>query len=459
MNTRCCSLLLALCWAGATGAIALPEATGSPQWGLVEPVSGVGLGTQPLAFVDPIGNTFAGWRQDSALRLAVRPPAGAFGPGEPSPQPGGDWASIQIGFDPQGDAVVVWRTDGGSLRAAWRGAGPAGQFGPVQNVGAASGFWLSVNESGDALLIWVATGATSTVRTALRPAGAATSFGPAQTVASAAGVSSIGFAFAALDPDRGAVAVWSMAGMWVQSQQSPRPPGSTTTGFVDAIPFAPSGGSPRFAANPSGTALLVWQTSDGGNPARLGLAGSHRPAGGRFGVTQALWNDPGIDAVNPRAAIGAAGHGLVVFEALSSAVSCGPGRISVFAARMTPAGAFAAGSQVSGTATLDRRPDVAVAPDGHALMVWESLTYDPPAPPCPQVGPPGRVLARSADPAGALGSEVDLSRTPGVVAREPRVAIGAAGAGFAVWESVGRVVGAAYEAGALPDPVFASGFE
>lgn len=448
------SLLLAygIAPAGAWG-------EGGAVWGPVEPVSGQNPGQDLVLFADPLGNGFASWRQSTVRLLAARPPGGPVGPGTLSPQPGTNWQVVQMRFDAQGNAVVAWSA-GSSVRAAWRGAGADGQFGAVQNVAAnASGFTLAVNTGGDALLVWVETGSTSRVRAALRPAGATSTFGADQVLATASGVSSLSFARGAIDADRGATVVWLTAAGWVQSQQPPLPPGSSAPQFAGAAQFAPLHAAQDFAVNSAGAAILTLMTSDGGNPARLGLVASHRPPGGAFGAPQVLWADAGADATRSRAAIGANGHGMVAFEVIPASVPCGPDRISVFASRMSPGGVFDVAARVSEAETQDRRPDVAVDRDGHAWLVWESLSYDPMPPPCPVVSPPAVIVARQAPVSGGVGVLTDLSRVPGEHAAGPRIALGPDGHGFAAWEALGRAHGAAYEPGPLPDEVFASGFE
>ncbi len=432
---------------------------GGSNWGPIEPVSGQNPGQDLVLFADPLGNGFASWRENTVRVLAVRPPGGPVGPGTLSPQPGANWQTLQMRFDAQGNAVVAWNA-GSSVRAAWRSAGADGQFGAVQTVTAnASGFTLAVNDTGDALLVWVEAGSTSRVRAALRPAGATSTFGANQVLSTASGVSALSFARGVIDADRGATAVWLAAGGWMQSQQPPLPPGTSATQFAGEVQFSPPYAAQDFALNPAGAAILTFMTSDGGNPARLGLAASHRPPGGAFGAPQALWADAGADATRSRAALGANGHGMVAFEVIPASVPCGPDRFSVFASRMSPDGVFDAAARVSETETQDRRPDVAVDQDGHAWLVWESLSYDPMPPPCPIVAPPAVIVARQAPVSGGVGVLTDLSRVPGENAANPRIALGPDGHGFAAWEVQGRAQGAAYEPGPLPDEVFASGFE
>jgi hypothetical protein len=340
----------------------------------------------------------------------------------------------QVALDPQGNAVGVWtRSDGlnNRIEAASRPSG--GAFGAAQILSAAgenaSGPQPALDPQGNALAVWQRfDGSDSRIEAASRPSGGA--FGAAQ-ILSAAGEN----AFepqVALDPQGNALAVWRrLEGSDFRIEAASRPPGGA---FGPAqILSAPGQDAtePQVALDPQGNALAVWTRSDGSN---FRIEAASRPPGGAFGPAQTL-SAPGQSAFGPQPALDPQGNALAVWRRFDGS------NIRIEAASRPPGGAFFGAAQILSAAGQNTfEPQVALAPQGNALAVWQRFD-----------GSDFRIEAASRPPGGAFGPAQILS-APGQSAFGPQPALDPQGNALAVWQrsdgSDFRVQAAPYDAAA-----------
>jgi hypothetical protein len=266
-----------------TLAAAAPAAhAADPTWHAVAPpIEDFPNSAFALTF-DPLGTVFAAWTNPGAARLATRPGAGMFG--TPIAFPTSTGVASVFGFAANGEGVFIG-TDGTTVRAATRAAGPDGAFGPVQTVGGGGFPAVAVNASGQALAAWAAASFSATpLVVAVRPAGGGFA---TESLAGAGSPRAVGFALtgAALDADGSGVVAYldetnvlrvvtrSEGGSWSGPAQ------------ISAVPVS---GVAALASNTAGDAVVVWNE---GETVRAAL----RPHDGAFGAAQTVAQVGGID--------------------------------------------------------------------------------------------------------------------------------------------------------------------
>jgi PKD domain len=178
---------------------------------------------------------------------------------------------------------------------------------------------------------------------------------------------------------------------------------------------AGAAGNVGVAVNDDGDAIVAWRRVGATNE----VWASIRPAGGSFGVPQAIASVPGKHALEPSVAINDAGAMIVVWYLVNSDTD---GKQTVYGAYRPPGGSFTS-APISSTDVWNQSPRVALDSTGKATVVWSFWDT---------VTNIARVRIRSAD--GTLGTQRNLS--PGAETGFPMfatVGLDAAGDALAVW--------------------------
>jgi hypothetical protein len=340
--------------------------------------------------------------------------------------PGQDADSAEVAVDPDGDAVAVWqRFDGANFRVQARGRTKTGVLQPVQTLSAA-GYNagdpdVAVDADGDAVVVWqYSAGGTAGVQARARSAGGR--LGPIQTLVSAG--QNAGRARVAVEPDGDALVVWSRfdgstANCCYRIQARARSADGTLGRVQTLSDRLANAISHQVAVDADGDALVVWRYSDG-STARVQARA--RSAGGAFRPVETL-SVPGEGNHNPQVAVDAEGNALVVWERWDGTTQCSnsPGCSRIQARARSAEGVLGLVRTLSpaGQDSLDAQ--VAVDPDGDALVVWGNT----------DLGYTGvQARARSAD--GAFGSVQTLSPA-GRDAVGAQVAVDGDGNALVVW--------------------------
>lgn len=295
---------------------------------------------------------------------------------------------MQIAVEPDGTAIAVWR----------RGAG-SGEVTVQSSVRPAGGTWQApIDISAPGL-----DGSATLDRAVLGPQ-------------------------LALDARGNAVAVWQRSnGTSLVVQAAERPAGGAWKAPV--VISAPGGagedaGSPRVAIDPLGSAVAVWHRRDPVTQ-RSRVQSAVRPAGGSWQPPVAV-SALGVDATGARLAIDARGAALALWTGRTDQQST----TGLQSAVRGIDGIWQAPQDIPGsgaTATFD----IAVAPSGEALVLWDRLPLQP------------QVLAALRPADGSWQTPVGLSTT----GFAPTVAVDAGANATAVWGVDGGVVSATRPAG------------
>jgi len=377
----------------------------------------------PTAAVDPNGNATAVWTQG---RTAARVRASHYRPGSDwqGPEPvhdtlSGGSSQVEIAVDSDGHVIAVW-TMGGLRGDIWSSRyTPGGGWGEAE--------LIEVNNSGNAKNPHVA-----------------------------------------MAPNGDAVAVWSQSDGTRYNIWANRFTPQTAWGSAELIEADNAGdaGGPRVAVDPSGNAIAVWmQTGATGQGIR---ANRFTPEMG-WGTAQILETGRVGPAVTPQVGMDADGHAIAVWHQTDLLF-----RSDVWSKRFTPGAGWGGGQRVEMQDSVATNPQIAVAPHGDAIAVWEQMGtmykdvwgnhFTPESgwgtPALLEISNAGdavfpRVAADGAGNAIAVwmqgnGSEEDvwanryipssgwngavlLEQADGVRARHPRIALSPRGTAVAVW--------------------------
>jgi hypothetical protein len=379
----------------------------------------------PQVAVDTDGDAVFTWARSDGSKYRVqalaRSAAGVLSGVDDLSASGQSAYSPQVAVDTAGDAVFTWERSDGSgafccLRIEALARSAAGVLGPVQTLSAAGqdgfGAEVAVDTDGDAVFTWSRfDGTYYRVQARARSAGGV--LGPVQNL-SAAGQNAFD-PQVAIDSAGDAVCTWQrFDGTNYRVQARAR----SAAGVLSAVQTLSVAGQdatlPQVAVDTNGDAVLTWQRSDGTN-SRIQARG--RSAAGALGPLQTL-SPAGQDAFDPQVAIDSDGDAVLTWRRSD-------GTNSRVQARGRSAAAVLSAVQTLSPAGQDAfSPQVAVDPDGDAVVTWYRLAGTNP-----------RILVRARSAAGALGPVQTLSDT-GQGAGFPQVAVDAAGAAVVTWQNV-----------------------
>lgn len=410
----------------AGGMLATGQAAAAPVFN--QPFAISTGSSQPAIAVDAAGNTVAAWADGPAVMAAFRHAGGVFGaPVILGPQGGGDIV-IQVAFDAEGTANVVWTASvDETVRIVTRP--PGGEFGAPAAIGSGANPGLGVDFSlapnGAAAVVYQSfAGGVDGVRAVVRPAGG--TFGPPERIAG-------GF-----PNDRPQVSVGAdgtVAATWGRFTQHEagfaiRPPGGAWSPEGTMGSKGSTGGltAANVAVDQFGGVLGVFSDGDWRVSAR------YRPPGGEFGPAQQLEEFDGF-ALGPEfmtpmeLAMDAQGDATILW--LQSA-SSGGGIDRFYTARRPSGGAFGPAQALSQGDTNSARGRLAVAPDGTAIAAWRG-----PGQPLPSGGGSGNDFRERTQGqlfatvrSGPAWAPVQMLSSAGA---QPAVGMGSAGSGAVTW--------------------------
>jgi hypothetical protein len=181
----------------------------------------------------------------------------------------------------------------------------------------------------------------------------------------------------------------------------------------------------EIAVSPSGDAAFVWRRFDGTSATCCTrIEARFRSASGTLGPVLTL-SDASQNADHPpQVGIDASGRAVFVWRRFDGTGPECCARIQTRA--RTAAGALTATKNVSASGQNATAPQVAVEPDGDALIAWSR--FDATDPGCCE-----RIQMRARSPAGVLGSISTLSRA-GHHSDDPEVAVDPDGDAVFIWE-------------------------
>jgi len=161
-----------------------------------------------------------------------------------------------------------------------------------------------------------------------------------------------------------AVAVWQRSdGSNLRVQAAVRPSGGNFGAPATLSDPGQDAFKSAVAMDPAGNALAVWERFDGGSPNRPRVQASWRPAGGSFGAPQTL-STAGVDTDAPQVSLDSSGTATVVW------VSGATGNLRIQASRAASLGTFGAPQTISDAGNDAFDPDVADEGSGGAVAVW-----------------------------------------------------------------------------------------
>jgi phage terminase large subunit-like protein len=193
----------------------------------------------------------------------------------------------------------------------------------------------------------------------------------------------------------------------------PAPPPGEGASQLDLSPVGQDGGPPQVAVAPDGTATVVWSGLSGGTHE---VYARRIAPGGAAGPIERL-SEPGEDALCPQVAVAPDGTATVVWIRSDGAY------FLVQARRIAPNGVLEATESLSATGRDAAEPQLAVGPDGVATVVWKRFD-----------GSHFLIKERriAADGTVEEAGTHNLSAT-GQDAVEPQVAVAPDGAATVVW--------------------------
>lgn len=249
--------------------------TAGAGWGtaaLIE-TDDTGYALEPQVAVDPAGNALAVWRQADGVRWNVWANRYTAGVGWGAPvaiETGNGGAGYpQVAIDPSGNAIAVWDQWDGAAFSIWANRfTPAGGWGTAEliesdNSGPASAAQVAVDDTGDALAVWIQSDG-------MRDNVWSNRFSPAAGWGTAALIESddtgdARHARVAVDSAGNGLAVWDQGGGTVANVMVNRYSAAGGWGVAAALENDNAGDAlhPQVAVDPAGNALAVWQQSDG----------------------------------------------------------------------------------------------------------------------------------------------------------------------------------------------------
>jgi hypothetical protein len=421
--------------------LAVAPAWAAPTWLAPVKLSATGQDAgQPDVAVDAQGDTLSVWVRADVVEASSGSAAGPWQAPVTISNNTETPSVPQVALDSHGDAVATWLSFNGTeynIQVATR-SGVNGTWTPpkeLKNVGMSAmepgGPDVAIDAQGDAVVIWPRE--EKYVEASARSAGG--SFQPPEELSNTAAAQHA--AKVAIDSAGRATAVWEEFGVKTVIDAASKALGSKWEPGQTLSDGAENANEPRVAVNARGDAVALWEQPSGGNEV---LEAATNPAStGKWGTPVAVTN--GAVVVEPAGqelAIDAQGDAVVVWSWLVGKrdvveATEGNAASSIWKASvaLSPLGA-----------TEEEMPQVAVNPQGNAVVVWERSTG-------------ANVIIEAASGLAASGSwqpPVPLSAT-GENAAGPQVALYPPGDAAAVWQrSDGKnpiAEAAAYDVGPL----------
>ncbi|HET8813772.1 MAG TPA: glycosyl hydrolase [Solirubrobacterales bacterium] len=333
---------------------------------------------------------------------------------------GEDALAPRVAVAPDGTAVVVWmRSDGANFRVQERRIDPAGE--PEEATRTLSGSGqdaasprVDVAPDGEATVVWKRWDGFHYLVQVRRIAPDGTSANPSQRL-SESGRDAVE-PRVAVAPDGTATVVWSRfdGSDSIVQERRVEPDGMLEEGIENLSAGGESAIQPQVDVDTDGAATVVWNRFDGSNWIVQGQRVA--PAGLPEGAVENL-SAGGRSAAEPQLALGPEGAATVVWDRFD-------GSNFVVQARRLDSTGIPIGSPInlSATARDAADPQLAVAPDGTATVLWSRFD-----------GSNWIVQRRDLKGGGALGVVASLSAA-GRSAGDPAVAWGEDGTLAMAWK-------------------------
>ena len=167
----------------------------------------------------------------------------------------------------------------------------------------------------------------------------------------------------AMDPAGDAIAVWQRqpVGGAERIEVAARPPGGAWSSPTAISAQGTRARQPVVDMDGRGGAVVAWRRDSGGVNAVIEVA--ERGVDGRWSRPRAL-SDPDRRARRPRLAVAPDGAAVVVWEERVDGVA------AVGAATRTPGGRWSPAAVISGAVVKSHEPDVAIGASGNATAIW-----------------------------------------------------------------------------------------
>jgi len=167
----------------------------------------------------------------------------------------------------------------------------------------------------------------------------------------------------AMDPEGGAIAAWQRqpVGGTERIEVADRRPGGAWTAPTVVSAAGTRARQPVAGLDGRGDAIVVWRRDTTGDRAVIEV--TERAAGGGWTAPRVL-SGPDVRARRPRLAVAPDGAAVVVWEERVAGVA------RIGAASRLPDGTWSPPARVAGSVAESHEPDVAIGADGHATAVW-----------------------------------------------------------------------------------------
>ncbi len=272
----------------------------------------------PHVAVDPAGNAVAVWIQfENRLNVwgnRFMPGSGWMAAELVETNDGGA-SNPRVAIDPSGTAVAVWAQSDGTRSNIW-----ANRFTPgegwrtaelveINNAGSASNPHVSMDSNGNAVAVW-------TQSDGIRSNVWANRFTPNEGWSTAALIEMVsgnaGAARVTVNPGGNALAIWTLSDGARFNIWANRFTPTEGWGTAELIEMgAGDANNPQVAVDPNGNGLAVWQQSDG---QRTSIWANRFNATSGWGTAELIEINNAGDAENPQVALSPRGTAVAVWE-------------------------------------------------------------------------------------------------------------------------------------------------
>jgi hypothetical protein len=330
---------------GTIGAVATLSAAGRDA-----DVSGLGM--------DPKGNAMVAWARNDGTHPRVQ--AAYVVQYDALSDPGVLAGPSEIAVDRSGNALVSWWRQP-YMDARRRAAN--GAIGALKHLNggatAAQNQHVAFDADGNAYITWIEWDGANDLRVKLVRRSASGTYGATQTL-SAAGESAYEPQIA-IDGSGRVYVVWRRSDGSNERVQIRRRSASGTLSDTQTLSAAGQDAlSPAIAVDKSGNAIVTWQRFDGSN-FRIQLR--RRSASGTLGTTATV-SAAGQTAFDSRVAMDPAGNAVVIWRRADGS------HTRVQAIRRSAGGTLSSVKTLSPAGQHATNAELAVDPDGNALVVW-----------------------------------------------------------------------------------------
>ncbi len=310
--------------------------------------------------------------------------------------------SPQVAIDADGEALIVWESDGKILARSRSATGVLGQLQTISSAGS-PGPQVAMSTAGRALIVWV-----DTISIKARTRSKTGALSPVQTVFTGGNNAALG-AGLAINGDGDALIAWYH---WDGTNSQIQARFRSSAGVLGKVQMMSAAGANvgnfHVAIGAHREALVVWDIETGTSAIRA------RSSTGTLGPIQIL--NPSGGTKYPHVVIDSDGEALIVWQDFPENLT---GRVRSKSGVLGPLQVI---GQFSNSA-----PQVALDAQGGALVVWSGTIGG---------GGESHILARARHKNGALGPVRDVSRAVG---HNYRVARGADGDSVVVWNQDERI--------------------